>query len=113
MHHVKTQLPYALLGGLISIITGDLMSGYLYPDWVGLLITIAAVLAAGYALSAPVHGDRADAVNVLAGKVGAGWRALTGPCCRGAVNSQGSEQGDGEKLRTGGGGANMPAAAGV
>lgn len=113
MHHVKTQLPYALLVGLISIITGDLMSGYLYPDWAGLLITIAAVLAAGFALSAPVGGDRADAVNVLAGKAEDGWRALTGPCCRGAVNSQESEQGDGEKLRTGGGGPNTMAVAGA
>lgn len=113
MHHVKTQLPYALLVGLISIITGDLMSGYLYPDWAGLLITIAAVLAAGYALSAPVDGDREDAVSVLAGKAEAGWRALTGPCCRGAVNSQESDAGDVEKLRTGGRGANVPVAADV
>ena len=57
MHHVKTQAPYALFVGGISTITGDLLSGYLYPDYVGLLITIAVVLVAGFFLSARPDRD--------------------------------------------------------
>lgn len=92
MHHVRTQLPYAVLVGLISIITGDLMSGFVWPDWAGLLITIVAVLAVGYLLSAPVEGDREDLVSMLLDKAGGCFR-------HGAVDNGDSDPGDGEKLR--------------
>lgn len=70
MHHVRTQAPYSALVGILSIITGDLLSGYLYPTWVGLLITVGAVLVAGYFLSAPPHGDKLDVINMGVDKTG-------------------------------------------
>jgi Na+/H+ antiporter NhaC len=46
--HVRTQLPYALAVGLVSVIVGDLGTGLgLYPAWVGLglgAITLYALL---------------------------------------------------------------------
>ncbi|MEM9070467.1 MAG: Na+/H+ antiporter NhaC family protein [Myxococcota bacterium] len=37
--HVRTQLPYALLVGVVSIVFGELATGYgLYPAWVGLVL---------------------------------------------------------------------------
>ena len=70
MHHVRTQAPYALLVGVVSLITGDLMSGYVYPPWAGLMVTVAVVLALGYLLSAPTSGDRLDPVSGLWAKLG-------------------------------------------
>eukprot|EP00892_Ulva_mutabilis_P010777 jgi/Ulvmu1/8071/UM004_0308.1 len=99
MHHVRTQAPYALLVGLISIITGDLMSGFLYPDWAGLLITIAATLVAGFLLSAPTDSSRQDPISFVMDKASAACSGLTSRCGgRGAVNSQESDEGD-QKLR--------------
>jgi hypothetical protein len=69
MHHVRTQAPYAVLVGFTSIITGDLLSGYAYPMWVGLLVTVACVLALGWLLSARPDGDREDFVNMALTKV--------------------------------------------
>ncbi|MEM9189154.1 MAG: Na+/H+ antiporter NhaC family protein [Myxococcota bacterium] len=43
--HVRTQLPYALLVGVVSLVMGDLLSGLgLYPGWLGLLFG-AVILA--------------------------------------------------------------------
>lgn len=68
MHHVKTQAPYALFVGFISIITGDLLSGYLYPDYVGLLITTGLVLVGGFFLSArPDREGKTDLFSKLFG----------------------------------------------
>lgn len=97
MHHVKTQAPYALLVGLISIVTGDLMSGFLYPDWVGLLITIAVVLVAGFFLSAPVDSDRNDAVSFVVDKICSAFSCFR--CGKHTVDAHESES-DGEKLRS-------------
>ena len=37
--HVRTQIPYALLVGVVSVFMGDLATGLaLYPPWVGLLM---------------------------------------------------------------------------
>jgi hypothetical protein len=70
MHHVRTQAPYALLVGSVSIVTGDLMGGYLYPSYAGLIITIFVVLVIGYFLSAPVEGNKLDPVNAFMNKTG-------------------------------------------
>lgn len=44
--HVRTQLPYALLVGGVSLVCGELATGYgLYPAWMGLVVG-AVVLAA-------------------------------------------------------------------
>mmetsp|Transcript_25446 Transcript_25446/g.71157 ORF Transcript_25446/g.71157 Transcript_25446/m.71157 type:complete len:511 (+) Transcript_25446:933-2465(+) len=37
-HHVITQLPYALIVALFSILLGTLPGAYIYPSWAGLLI---------------------------------------------------------------------------
>ena len=43
--HVRTQLPYALLVGLVSVVFGDIATGMgLYPAWAGLLIGGAVVV---------------------------------------------------------------------
>lgn len=70
MHHVRTQAPYAILVGLVAIITGDLMSGYAYPTWAGLIVTIVVVLALGYLLSAPPAGEKQDLVSSFLDKIG-------------------------------------------
>ncbi len=45
--HVRTQLPYALLVGGVSMVFGELATGYgLYPAWVGLLF--GALVLAGF-----------------------------------------------------------------
>jgi len=43
--HVRTQLPYALVVGLVSMVFGDLATGLgLYPGWLGLPIGIVALV---------------------------------------------------------------------
>ena len=43
--HVRTQLPYALTVGFVSLIFGDVATGFgLYPPWVGLLIGLAVLV---------------------------------------------------------------------
>jgi Na+/H+ antiporter NhaC len=40
--HVRTQLPYALLVGIVSLLVGEIAVGFgLYPAWVGLLVGMA------------------------------------------------------------------------
>jgi hypothetical protein len=65
MHHVRTQAPYAILVGVNSIIFGDLLSGYLYPMWVGLLVSVATTCVSAYFLSVPVHGDKEDMFDTI------------------------------------------------
>ena len=37
--HVRTQLPYALVVGVVSLICGEVATGFgLYPAWVGLIV---------------------------------------------------------------------------
>lgn len=60
MHHVKTQMPYAILVALVSIVFGSLLSGYAYPTWAGLLLTIVVALPVSFFLSTKVDSDRPD-----------------------------------------------------
>ncbi|RLB53721.1 MAG: Na+/H+ antiporter NhaC family protein [Deltaproteobacteria bacterium] len=44
--HVRTQLPYALAVGLVSLVLGDVATGLgLYPAWVGLVLGALALFA--------------------------------------------------------------------
>lgn len=44
--HVRTQLPYALLVGVVSLVFGDLAVGLgVYPGWVGLVVGALVLLA--------------------------------------------------------------------
>eukprot|EP00056_Hartaetosiga_gracilis_P006366 m.96034 g.96034 ORF g.96034 m.96034 type:complete len:761 (+) comp12453_c0_seq1:50-2332(+) len=64
--HVKTQLPYALLAGIVGLLLGDLPTGFeAYPTWVGLLISIVTVLVIAHLLSAPIKGTKIDHVTTF------------------------------------------------
>ena len=44
--HVRTQLPYALVVGAVSLVFGEVATGFgLYPAWVGLILGAAALVA--------------------------------------------------------------------
>jgi Na+/H+ antiporter NhaC len=59
--HVRTQLPYALAVGLITLVVGELATGLgLYPGWVGLLLGMAAVVALLRLFGKPIPGTRAE-----------------------------------------------------
>eukprot|EP00808_Paulinella_micropora_P019641 g73147.t1 len=59
--HVKTQMPYALLAGIMSIVLGTLPSGYnAMPSGVCLLLTMAGTLGISFFLTAKVDGDEVD-----------------------------------------------------
>ena len=72
MDHVKTQAPYAIFVALIAVFLGDLLTNYLYPMWVGLLLTIVAVVVIGYFISAKPdsESDKIDLVSKLFGSCG-------------------------------------------
>lgn len=42
--HVRTQMPYALLGGLVAIVMGTIPSGFGVPAWVSLLLGTLALI---------------------------------------------------------------------
>ncbi len=55
MDHVRTQLPYALLVGAVSLICAELpVAAGWYGPWVGLLVSAVAMVAAFELLSRPV-----------------------------------------------------------
>lgn len=43
-HHVITQLPYALLVGLFSVLLGTIPGAYLYPSWAAMLVGLAIMV---------------------------------------------------------------------
>jgi Na+/H+ antiporter NhaC len=53
--HVRTQLPYALAVGLVGLITGTLLVAYVYPWWVGMLASLAILVAVLFVLGKPVE----------------------------------------------------------
>jgi len=55
--HVRTQLPYALFVGGISIVVGLLPVGFGLPWWVAFPLTIAAALVGLRLLGKPLEGD--------------------------------------------------------
>ncbi len=53
--HVRTQLPYALLVGVVSLICGEIATGLgLYPAWVGLIIGAGVLFAIVHFVGKPV-----------------------------------------------------------
>ncbi len=54
--HVRTQLPYALFVGGISLVLGDVGAAWLgYSPWIGLLLGCAACWASVRVIGRPVH----------------------------------------------------------
>ena len=54
-------MPYAILTGVVSLLLGDLPTGYeAYPEEVGLVLGIAAVCLIAYLISAPITGTTSD-----------------------------------------------------
>ncbi|MGD8860746.1 MAG: Na+/H+ antiporter NhaC family protein [Myxococcales bacterium] len=56
--HVRTQLPYALLVGVVSLLFGAIPAGLgLWPTWVGLALGVGALWIALRTVGRPVSGD--------------------------------------------------------
>jgi Na+/H+ antiporter NhaC len=53
--HVRTQLPYASAVGLVGLFAGTLLVAYLYPWWVGMLLSAALLAAVLFVLGKPVE----------------------------------------------------------
>ena len=58
--HVRTQLPYAILVGLIAIVFGTLPIGYGVPAWLLIPLGIAAMVGAMWLLGSKVESDSED-----------------------------------------------------
>ena len=56
IEHVRTQLPYALLVGVVGLVFGTIPTGYGLPPWVSLIVGAAVLIAAHRYL-----GRKADA----------------------------------------------------
>ncbi|KAI9098124.1 hypothetical protein DFS34DRAFT_593609 [Phlyctochytrium arcticum] len=64
--HVVTQLPYALLCALVSVLVGYLPLGFeAYPSWAGLLIGIPILAASIFLLGAKTESTHADAFTKI------------------------------------------------
>jgi Na+/H+ antiporter NhaC len=59
--HVRTQLPYALLVGVVCVTFGLLPMGFGVPGWILLIVMVAILLAALYLLGKRV--DEAEDVS--------------------------------------------------
>jgi Na+/H+ antiporter NhaC len=53
--HVRTQLPYALAVGLVGLFAGTLLVAYLYPWWLGMLVSLAVLVGVLFVLGRPVE----------------------------------------------------------
>jgi Na+/H+ antiporter NhaC len=53
--HVRTQLPYALVVGLVGLFAGILLVAYIYPWWVGMLASAALLTAVLFVFGRPVE----------------------------------------------------------
>ncbi|HEX6144962.1 MAG TPA: Na+/H+ antiporter NhaC family protein [Geminicoccaceae bacterium] len=42
--HVRTQIPYAGLAGIVALVAGTLLVAYVYPWWVGMLVGVATLV---------------------------------------------------------------------
>ena len=57
--HVRTQIPYALLAGGIALIGGTLLTAYVYPWWIGMLVGVAALAAFVWLVGKPAEAGAA------------------------------------------------------
>ncbi len=55
IEHVRTQLPYALLVGVVALLIGTVPGGYGLPPWISIIVGIAVLIAV-----LRVFGRRAD-----------------------------------------------------
>ncbi|KAI9002590.1 Na+/H+ antiporter family-domain-containing protein [Hyaloraphidium curvatum] len=59
--HVNTQMPYAFLGAILSILVGYLPSGYhVYPSYAGLLIGMALLFPLVWLMGTKIESDKPD-----------------------------------------------------
>ncbi len=59
MDHVRTQLPYALLTGIVAIVGGTLPAGFGVPWWLALLISAAVLITVHRLLGKPTDSSPA------------------------------------------------------
>jgi Na+/H+ antiporter NhaC len=52
--HVRTQIPYALSIGVLSMLVGDIPTAFGLPPWIALLLGFALIAAAVFWLFRPV-----------------------------------------------------------
>ncbi len=72
MDHVRTQLPYALLVGVVAILVGDVASALGAPPWLSILVGLGLLYAALRFLGAPVDGGGAMVEEHEPGRVEVG-----------------------------------------
>lgn len=58
--HVRTQLPYALLTGIVALVVGLLPIGFGLPWWLALPMSIAVAVAGLFFLGKKVEQSAAD-----------------------------------------------------
>jgi Na+/H+ antiporter NhaC len=56
IEHVRTQLPYAVLVGVVAILFGSIPGGFGLPPWISLLVGVAVLYAV-----LKIFGRRAEA----------------------------------------------------
>ena len=54
--HVRTQLPYALLVGVVAVGVGTIPTGFGFPWWISLLLGAAVLLAVLRFFGKPIAG---------------------------------------------------------
>lgn len=60
MHHVRTQLPYSAVVGVLALVCGYLPAGLGVPSWIGIAAATALIAAGYYFLPKPETGSAPD-----------------------------------------------------